>query len=202
MTPGPVLSNRQPGETFRLSEINRNWTRQGHLRKVATFDLTFKGKVLPGHDPEHVKAGFAELFCIEDSKLVEQLFSGQEIILRSGLNRKSAAEYFSRIRRLGAEAALIDSGAQEAEQTAVLLQEDATEVRIVKGSSAAIGMNQEFHRRGRDHVDQTWPVSAARVRSHSKPARDQTPQPTPARAESGPGHHDAEQHEPAGRDNA
>jgi hypothetical protein len=140
------------------------------LRKVATFDLTFKGKVLPGHDPEHVKAGFAELFCIEDSKLVEQLFSGQEIILRSGLNRKSAAEYFSRIRRLGAEAALIDSGAQEAEQTAVLLQEDATEVRIVKGSSAAIGMNQEFHRRGRDHVDQTWPVSAARVRSHSKPA--------------------------------
>ena len=76
-----------------------------------TFNLTFQGRVLPGHDPKQVKTGFAELFCLDDPAVVEEVFSGAQVILRSDLDRKSAAEYFSKIKKLGGEAALVESSA-------------------------------------------------------------------------------------------
>ena len=55
------------------------------------FDVTFKGKVLPQHSPEQVKAGFVELFRIQDPAMLEEIFSGEKVVLRSNLDRKTAA---------------------------------------------------------------------------------------------------------------
>ena len=81
---------------------------------MKTFDLTFKGAVLPEHDPRQVKTRFAQLFCIEDLSVLEELFSGETIILRSDLDRKSAADYFRKITQLGGEAELIASPDRDA----------------------------------------------------------------------------------------
>jgi hypothetical protein len=78
-------------------------------RPVKRFDLTFKGEVLPDYDPRQVKSGFAELFCIKDPNILEELFSGDRIVLRANLDRKSAAEYFHKVAQLGGKAELISS---------------------------------------------------------------------------------------------
>jgi hypothetical protein len=50
------------------------------------FDLTFSGAVLPEHDPMQVKQDFARLFAIQDSALIEEIFSGKTILLRHHLD--------------------------------------------------------------------------------------------------------------------
>ncbi len=54
------------------------------------FDLTFKGDILPGFDPDQVRANLAELFQINDPLVLDELFSGDAFVLRSNLDRKSA----------------------------------------------------------------------------------------------------------------
>ena len=130
-----------------------------------TFNLTFQGRVLPGHDPKQVKTGFAELFCLDDPAVVEEVFSGAQVILRSDLDRKSAAEYFSKIKKLGGEAALVESSAFRPEpgQTIIkLLQEDRAPARIERETVHKAGMDREILIRGEHQVDQSWPVSSAR----------------------------------------
>lgn len=81
------------------------------------FDVTFKGQLLPRREPEQVKAGFAELFQIKDPGMLEEIFSGQAVILRSNLDRKTAAEYFMKMNKLGAVAELVPSAASMREHT-------------------------------------------------------------------------------------
>ena len=76
---------------------------------MTRFDLTFKGTILPDHDPEAVKNGFAELFTIKDPFMLEQLFSGETFVVRSNLDRKSAADYFRKVVELGGQAELVAS---------------------------------------------------------------------------------------------
>ena len=71
------------------------------------FNLSFKGEIQPGKDPRQVKARFGKLFGIDDPARIERFFSGETILLRRNLDRKVAAEYFSKIRKLGAEAELV-----------------------------------------------------------------------------------------------
>ena len=71
---------------------------------MKTFDLTFNGAVLPDYDPEQVKRDFALLFQIEDAALMEEIFSGETLVLRQNLDRKSAADYFRKIAQLGGQA--------------------------------------------------------------------------------------------------
>ncbi len=74
------------------------------------FNLTFRGEVLPGKDPDKARAGFAALFDIQDPKRLEQFFSGKTIILRRNLERKAAAEYYLKLNQLGLEAELVKPG--------------------------------------------------------------------------------------------
>ena len=71
------------------------------------FDLTFKGDILPDFDPVRVREGFAELFRISDPLVLDELFSGDAFVLRSNLDRKSAADYFRRISQVGGRAELV-----------------------------------------------------------------------------------------------
>ncbi|PLW69737.1 hypothetical protein [Pseudohalioglobus lutimaris] len=74
------------------------------------FNLTFRGEVLPGKDPDKARAGFAALFDIQDPERLEQFFSGKTIILRRNLERKAAAEYYLKLNQLGLEAELVKPG--------------------------------------------------------------------------------------------
>jgi len=76
---------------------------------MRSFDLTFNGAVLPDRDPMQVRQDLARLFAIEDSDLIERLFSGETVILRHNLDRKAAADYFRKISLLGGKVALVKS---------------------------------------------------------------------------------------------
>ena len=76
------------------------------------FDITFKGEVLPRHDPELVKAGFVDLFKIRDTGMLDEIFSGETVVLRSNLDRKAAAEYYVKVNELGAVIELVTSSAR------------------------------------------------------------------------------------------
>ncbi|KAA1192461.1 hypothetical protein F0M18_07260 [Pseudohalioglobus sediminis] len=71
------------------------------------FNLTFRGEILPGIDPEAARAGFASLFDIQDAKRLELFFSGETVVLRRNLERKAAAEYYLKLNQLGLEAKLV-----------------------------------------------------------------------------------------------
>jgi hypothetical protein len=74
---------------------------------VAKFNLTFRGKILEGHDREQAKSRLAELFAIHDPARLRQCFSGDLVVLSRDLNRKEAAESYARLRRLGIETELV-----------------------------------------------------------------------------------------------
>ncbi|RLQ20380.1 hypothetical protein DWB85_17955 [Seongchinamella sediminis] len=81
------------------------------------FDLTFKGDILPDHEPDQVRHGFAELFRIRDPLVLDELFSGDAFVLRSNLDRKAAADYYRRITDLGGVAQLVPSDRPAANST-------------------------------------------------------------------------------------
>jgi hypothetical protein len=81
---------------------------------VNRFNLTFKGEILPGRKAEQVKRRFGKMFAIDDPVRLERFFSGQTIILRRNLDRKTAAEYFQKLRKLGVEAELVKVTAEDA----------------------------------------------------------------------------------------
>jgi hypothetical protein len=80
---------------------------------VNRFNLSFKGEILPGRKVEQVKQRFGKMFAIEDPVRVDSFFSGQTIILRRNLDRKTAAEYFQKLRKLGVEVELVKVTAQD-----------------------------------------------------------------------------------------
>ena len=65
------------------------------------FNLSFNGEIQPGFDQGQVKARFGKLFGIDDPVRLERFFTGDTIILRRNLDRKTAAEYYSKLRKLG-----------------------------------------------------------------------------------------------------
>lgn len=83
------------------------------------FDLTFKGDILPDHEPQQVREGFADLFRIRDPLILEELFSGDAFVLRSNLDRKSAADYFRKICDIGGLAELVATKATAASSGAM-----------------------------------------------------------------------------------
>ena len=74
---------------------------------MAKFNLTFRGKILEGHDREQVETRLAELYAIHDPARLRQCFSGDVVVLSRDLNRKEAAESYARLRRLGIETELV-----------------------------------------------------------------------------------------------
>lgn len=97
---------------------------------MKSFDLTFNGGVLPDHDPGQVRRELARLFEIDDSALLERMFSGQTIILRHNLDRKAAADYFRKITLLGGQASLVKSPKYRSVQGDDLLVLESTLSRV------------------------------------------------------------------------
>lgn len=73
---------------------------------MSQFNLTFSGEILPGRNPEKVRARFAELLAIDDEAQLARCFSGETVILREGLEMKEAADFYARLKKLGVEASL------------------------------------------------------------------------------------------------
>lgn len=71
------------------------------------FNLTFRGIILPGNNPEQAMVRFAQLFDITDPQQLHKLFSGEVVVLRRDLDRKTAADYFSKLRKIGIESELV-----------------------------------------------------------------------------------------------
>jgi hypothetical protein len=74
---------------------------------VNKFNLTFRGEILPDMDPAQVKTRLGELLGIDDPGMLAECFSGETVILRRDLDRKSAADYYAKLTKLGARAELI-----------------------------------------------------------------------------------------------
>ena len=89
--------------------------------EVQKFDLVFSGEILPKRDLAEVKANIAQLFKLSDAK-VEALFSGRDIVIKSGLELKAANVYRAAIKKAGARVNLVkfdkDVGAEPKTQVA------------------------------------------------------------------------------------
>jgi hypothetical protein len=77
---------------------------------VNRFNLTFRGEILEGHDPEQARAGLAQALAIEDPDLLQRLFCGDPVVLRRNMERKEAAGLYARLRQLGIQAELVKIG--------------------------------------------------------------------------------------------
>ena len=153
--------------------------------QINTFDLTFNGTILPDHDPKQVKADFARMFCIEDPSLLKELFSGETVILRTGLERKTAGAYYRKLQELGSEAALVSSGKQRAKPGEVILKlilEPPGPPRITREATRNYGMDREILIRREGEIDKSWPVSSNKIKSmrHKSPTTEFVEQKTVA----------------------
>jgi len=133
---------------------------------VNRFNLSFKGEILPGKEPERVKLRFGKMFAIDDPERLERFFSGQTIILRRNLERKVAAEYFQKLRHLGVQAELVKVTAEEA---AAAIARQPIPAPTPTPSPTPTEENTKPALRGMDHdilqrrpgqVDQSWAVSS------------------------------------------
>ncbi len=134
---------------------------------MKTFDITFKGKLLPEHDRERVKAGFIDLFNIEDPSMVEEIFSGKTVVLRSNLDRKSAAEYFVKVNELGGVVELVASTANNRARDMFAPARQQGEKNRSEAQRQA-GMHGDILLHEAGTVDRSWPVSAARLNRQKK----------------------------------
>lgn len=71
------------------------------------FAIVFKGRLRAGADGAEVRANFAKLFNI-DAARVEQMFSGQAVIIKKGLDLLAADKYKAALAKAGAEVDVID----------------------------------------------------------------------------------------------
>tara|TARA_R110001592_G_scaffold363323_1_gene684064 strand:- start:173336 stop:176038 length:2703 start_codon:yes stop_codon:yes gene_type:complete len=77
---------------------------------VNRFNLTFRGEIVEGHDPEQVRARLAQLLTIDDPAMLQRCFSGDPVVLRRDLERKEAAELYARLRQMGIHVDLVKIG--------------------------------------------------------------------------------------------
>jgi len=93
------------------------------------FDIYFAGELLPDHAPEAVKQWLGAQFKLQGQAL-EQLFSGQAVRIKQGVDMDTAGRYRSAFRKAGAllEIRPISASAEAAPQpaTPVTPTEDAT----------------------------------------------------------------------------
>ena len=149
------------------------------------FNLTFKGEIQPGKDPGQVKARFGKLFGIDDPQRLDRFFSGDTVILRRNLDRKAAAEYFSKLRKLGAEAELVKVTTEEAAAALAATNtpsprtEPDPPVAAVEKTPQKRGMDHDILQRRPGQVDQSWAVSTSRGKPTPKsptPEQDEAEQ--------------------------
>ncbi len=77
------------------------------------FAIVFRGRLQTGADPAEVRANFARLFNI-DAARVEQMFAGQAVIIKKGLDLLAADKYKAALAKAGAVVEAIDMPADGA----------------------------------------------------------------------------------------
>ena len=79
--------------------------------KTDTFDLVFRGEIVPGNSLEEVKQRVAASFNL-DSAAADQLFSGSSIRLKRGVDKATAERILQRLTDAGAIAIIVPNAAQ------------------------------------------------------------------------------------------
>ena len=142
------------------------------------FNLTFTGEILPGYDPKRVRVAFGKLFQIKEPARVEQFFAGEPITLRRNLDRKTAADLYAKLHKMGADVALEKVAAPEPDaQTDIFSPAQAPSPTAEPEASNALenrGMNHEIRETHPGLIDQSWPVSTARIGQKSRSKKAQT----------------------------
>lgn len=77
------------------------------------FAIVFRGRLQAGAEPAAVRANFAKLFNI-DAARVEQMFSGQAVIIKKGLDLLAADKYKAALAKAGAVVEAVDLAAADA----------------------------------------------------------------------------------------
>lgn len=65
------------------------------------YDIQFSGSLVPGTDPDEARRQIQTLFHLSD-QVVAQLFSGQSITIKRGVDEATASRYRDRFRKAGA----------------------------------------------------------------------------------------------------
>ncbi|MEH6569670.1 MAG: hypothetical protein V7709_11370, partial [Halioglobus sp.] len=144
------------------------------------FNLTFTGETLPGYDPDRVKAAFGDVLSVEDAAQIDQLFSGQTVILKRDLERKEAGTLYAQLHKAGADVALVKVVEGESQADPLLatpapkpepvpIPKPAKKSRISPLPSNR-GMDYEIREAHPGRIDQSWPI----------PANPKTRKPIPA----------------------
>lgn len=67
----------------------------------ATFEIVFRGDIVPGNTMVEVRDNLRELFKADDAQLAK-LFSGRPVVIRRNLDEQSAQRYRQAMERAGA----------------------------------------------------------------------------------------------------
>ncbi|MGQ7958504.1 hypothetical protein ACUTAF_12480 [Pseudomonas sp. SP16.1] len=76
---------------------------------MSRYEIAFSGQLVPGAQPEQVKANLARLFQA-DTQRIAQLFSGRRIVIKSNLDAAAAQKYRVTLERAGARVEVVDMG--------------------------------------------------------------------------------------------
>jgi hypothetical protein len=69
------------------------------------FDVTFEGKLLPGHELNEVKENLAQIFKV-DKQRIEPYFSQKSVVVKQEVSREIAERYMTAFKRAGAQCIL------------------------------------------------------------------------------------------------
>lgn len=67
------------------------------------YRIVFAGRLLPGHHPDSVRANLAQLLRLNDERQLDRLFSGQPVVLKSGVTREQALKLQALLAGAGAD---------------------------------------------------------------------------------------------------
>ena len=76
---------------------------------MQSFDVYFRGEMLPDADPDAVRAGVAGLFKIQQSA-AERLFSGKPLRVKQAVDAEAASRYRAAFREVGALVQIVPTG--------------------------------------------------------------------------------------------
>ena len=107
------------------------------------FEIAFSGEILPGADPEQVKAAIARLFQA-DAVLLARLFSGQRVVIKQSVDATAAAKYQAAFQRAGAALEVRDLTSLIEEIIPGLPVEDAASDAYLAPPSAAADSSKKM----------------------------------------------------------
>lgn len=64
------------------------------------YDLVFQGEIIEGRDAAEVKKNVGQIFRMDEEK-IESFFSGQSVKIKRNLDRETAMDYLSDLKKLG-----------------------------------------------------------------------------------------------------